>query len=157
MIVYLVIYVVTGFLTWSLLLTIESFFNGENTKTIADTSNFFKLNGAFSLVIASSFFSLAGIPPFCGFYAKFSVLCSVINASFFFYAIVAFLISVISCFYYLRLIKNAFFEKHLKWFSYIRFDILNSFTISVFTILLTGLFINPAPLLFAAQKMILFF
>jgi NADH-quinone oxidoreductase subunit N len=89
-------------------------FNGENTKTLADISNFFKLNASFSLVIASAFFSLAGIPPFSGFYAKLSVLCSVVNASFFFYAIVAFLVSVVSCFYYLRVIKNAYFEKHLK-------------------------------------------
>jgi len=132
-------------------------FNGENTKTLADISNFFKLNGAFSLVIASAFFSLAGIPPFSGFYAKLSVLCSVVNASFFFYAIVAFLVSVVSCFYYLRVIKNAYFEKHLKSFSYIRLDSLNSFFVSILTSLLAGLFVNPNPLLLTAQKMILFF
>jgi NADH-quinone oxidoreductase subunit N len=154
---YLFVYTITGFLTWSIVLILESDFNSNNTKTIADISNFFKLNFSFSIIIAAAFFSLAGTPPFVGFYAKLSILCSVINSSAFFYAFVAFLTSVISCFYYLRIIKNSFFEKHFEWFSYINFNVLISYSLSTINFLMVGLFINPNLILSLTQRIVFLF
>jgi len=112
---YFYVYTITGFLTWSIVLALETNFNfNNNSKTIADISNFVRVNFPFSIIGASSFFSLAGIPPFVGFYSKLLVVCSVINSSSFLFSFFSFIASVISCFFYLRIIKNFFFEKHLK-------------------------------------------
>lgn len=55
-------------------------------------------------------FSLAGIPPTVGFYAKFAVIEAAINAQFVWLAVVAVLTSVIGAFYYLRVVKLMYFD-----------------------------------------------
>lgn len=55
-------------------------------------------------------FSLAGVPPLLGFYAKFLILQNVVAAGYPKLAIVALIFSVIGSFYYLRVIKNMYFE-----------------------------------------------
>jgi NADH-quinone oxidoreductase subunit N len=67
-----------------------------------------------SIIFSFTLFSLAGIPPLVGFYAKFCVFHSAINCGYFFIAIFIILTSVISAFYYLRLIKKIYFENSLK-------------------------------------------
>ncbi len=56
-------------------------------------------------------FSMAGVPPTVGFYAKFSVLNAVIQAGYTWLAIIAVLFSLIGAFYYLRIIKLMYFDK----------------------------------------------
>jgi NADH-quinone oxidoreductase subunit N len=55
-------------------------------------------------------FSLAGIPPLAGFFAKFYIFTAVIEQSMFFLAIVGLLSTVIAAFYYLRIIKIIYFD-----------------------------------------------
>jgi len=55
-------------------------------------------------------FSLAGIPPTVGFYAKFTVIQAAVNAQFTWLAVVAVLTSVIGAFYYLRVVKLMYFD-----------------------------------------------
>ena len=55
-------------------------------------------------------FSMAGIPFFIGFFAKFSVLQAVVAAGYMWLAIVAVLFSLIGAFYYLRVIKVMYFD-----------------------------------------------
>jgi NADH-quinone oxidoreductase subunit N len=55
-------------------------------------------------------FSLAGIPPTIGFYAKFAVLEAAVNQGFVWLAVVAVLTSVIGAFYYLRIVKLMYFD-----------------------------------------------
>ncbi len=56
-------------------------------------------------------FSLAGIPPLAGFFAKFYIFMAVIEQSMYFLAIVGLLSTVVAAFYYLRLIKIIYFDK----------------------------------------------
>ncbi len=56
-------------------------------------------------------FSLAGIPPLAGFFAKFYIFMAVIEKSMYFLAIVGLLSTVVAAFYYLRLIKIIYFDK----------------------------------------------
>ena len=56
-------------------------------------------------------FSLAGIPPTVGFYAKLSVLQAVVNAGYVWLAVVAVIFSLIGAFYYLRVVKLMYFDK----------------------------------------------
>ena len=69
---------------------------------------------AFSFLII--FFSLAGIPPLAGFFAKFYIFMSVIEAKMYVLAIIGLLTTVISAFYYLRIIKIIYFDKPRKPF-----------------------------------------
>jgi NADH-quinone oxidoreductase subunit N len=56
-------------------------------------------------------FSLAGIPPTLGFYAKFSVLQAAVDAGFTWLAVVAVMASLIGAFYYLRIVKLMYFDE----------------------------------------------
>jgi len=69
---------------------------------------------AFSFLII--LFSLAGIPPLAGFFAKFYIFMSVIEAQMYMLAIIGLLTTVISAFYYLRIIKLIYFDKPKKPF-----------------------------------------
>jgi len=55
--------------------------------------------------------SMIGIPPFAGFYAKWSVLSSLVEANMIYTAIIAILMTVVAAFYYLRVIWFIYFEK----------------------------------------------
>jgi NADH-quinone oxidoreductase subunit N len=56
-------------------------------------------------------FSMAGIPPTVGFYAKFSVLQAVIEAGYVWLAVAAVMFSLIGAFYYLRIVKLMYFDE----------------------------------------------
>jgi NADH-quinone oxidoreductase subunit N len=58
-------------------------------------------------------FSLAGIPPTVGFYAKLAVLQSVVNAGMLWLAVLAVMLSLIGAFYYLRIVKTVYFDDPL--------------------------------------------
>lgn len=63
-----------------------------------------------AISLAAIMFSMAGIPPLAGFFAKFYILLSVVGKGFFALAIIAVLSSVISAFYYLRIVKIIYFD-----------------------------------------------
>ena len=56
-------------------------------------------------------FSMAGVPPTIGFYAKLSVIQSIVNADLVWLAVLAVIFSIIGAFYYLRIIKLMYFDK----------------------------------------------
>src|SRR5690606_22055649 len=64
-----------------------------------------KTNPILALSLTILMFSMTGIPPLGGFFAKFYVILAVISNGFYFLAVIALLSSVISAFYYLRIIK----------------------------------------------------
>ena len=63
-----------------------------------------------SLSLLIILFSLAGIPPLAGFFAKFYIFMAVIEQSMFFLAIIGLLSTVVAAFYYLRIIKIIYFD-----------------------------------------------
>ena len=106
---YLIIYLITTFGIFAVLLNLRTV-EGEFTKISQFNGLRFKSNSK-SISMLVFFFSLAGIPPFAGFFAKFFILSASITDGFFFLSIVAVLSSVIAAFYYLTIIKNMFFNK----------------------------------------------
>ena len=64
----------------------------------------------YALIMLFIMFSLAGVPPFVGFYAKFAVLQAAVDAGYVWVAGVALLFSVIGAFYYLRVVKVMYFD-----------------------------------------------
>jgi NADH-quinone oxidoreductase subunit N len=65
----------------------------------------------FALMMLILMFSMAGIPPLAGFYAKLTVIKAVIDVDLLFVAVIAMVTSVIGAFYYLRVIKVMYFDK----------------------------------------------
>jgi len=65
----------------------------------------------FAGMMAIFMFSLAGLPPFIGFWAKFGVIQAVLGASYTWLAVVAVLFSVIGAYYYLRIVKLMYFDE----------------------------------------------
>ncbi len=106
---YLIIYLITTFGIFAVLLNLRSV-DGEFIK-ISQLNGLRFTSNSKSISMLVFFFSLAGIPPFAGFFAKFFILSASITDGFFFLSIVAVLSSVIAAFYYLTIIKNMFFNK----------------------------------------------
>ena len=63
------------------------------------------------MIISIILFSLAGIPPLAGFFAKFYVLYAAVEAELYYLALFGVLSSVVSAFYYLRIVKVMYFEE----------------------------------------------
>ncbi|MDC3102176.1 NADH-quinone oxidoreductase subunit NuoN, partial [Candidatus Pelagibacter sp.] len=101
-IIYISIYVVMNLALFSCLLMLKR--NDQYYEDIDDLSGLSKNHPLLSLSLLIILFSLAGIPPLAGFFAKFYVFKAVIEQSMYFLAIVGLLSTVIAAFYYLRII-----------------------------------------------------
>ena len=138
-IVYISIYFVMNLGLFSFLLMMKR--NDQYFDTIEDLSGLSKNHPALSLCLLVILFSLAGIPPLAGFFAKFYVFKSVIEQSMYFLAIVGLLSTVIAAFYYLRIIKVIYFDiEKEKYDSDQNIFLKISLTFSTFLILLYFLF-----------------
>lgn len=111
-----------------------------------------------SFSFAISLFSLAGIPPLIGFFAKFKVLFSLISSGFYFVAIIIILFSVLSAFYYLRIIQIIHFDSFVTKVNSNSDNQINtvfSITIACITLLLVLFILNPSPLLNSIHQLTL--
>jgi len=98
-------------------------------------------------ILALSFliilFSLAGIPPLAGFFAKFYIFTSVIESKMYALAIIGLVTTVISAFYYLRIIKIIYFDKPKKEFD-ISYDLGLKISLAISSLLVLTYFIYPS-------------
>tara|TARA_Y100000590_G_scaffold421015_1_gene524270 strand:- start:3328 stop:4740 length:1413 start_codon:yes stop_codon:yes gene_type:complete len=113
-IIYLTIYLVMNLGTFGCIFMMKR----ENIfyENISDLSGLSKNHPMLSLSFLILLFSLAGIPPLAGFFAKFYVFMAVIESKMYALAIIGLLTTVISAFYYLRIIKIIYFDKPKKPF-----------------------------------------
>jgi len=143
-IVYVSIYIVMNLGFFSCLLMMKK--NDLYFETIEDLSGLSKNHPILSLCFLIVLFSLAGIPPLAGFFAKFYIFKSVIEQSMYFLAIVGLLSTVIAAFYYLRIIKVIYFDEQREKYDTDHSNWLKvSLTLSTLLILLY--FIFPSKLL----------
>jgi NADH-quinone oxidoreductase subunit N len=78
---------------------------------ISSLSGLSKTNPVMALCLSLLMFSSAGIPPLAGFFSKFYIISATISSGFLILAIIAIIFSVVSAFYYLRIIKIIYFDK----------------------------------------------
>lgn len=105
---YVITYVLMTLGTFAMIMILcRSGFDAEN---ISDFKGLSKRNGWYAFMTMIMMFSLAGIPPMVGFYAKLAVLQSVISAGFVWVAVAAVVFSLIGAFYYLRIVKFMYFD-----------------------------------------------
>ena len=148
-VLYISIYLVMnlGFFSCLFMLKRDDKFHEE----IDDLSGLSKNHPLISLSLLVILFSLAGIPPLAGFFAKFYIFKAVLDQSMYYLAIIGLLSTVIAAFYYLRIVKIMYFdiekEKYDKDYNYgLKFTLMFS------TILILFYFIYPSKLIEIISK-----
>jgi NADH-quinone oxidoreductase subunit N len=116
---------------------------GKYCEKISDLSGISKKNPILSICLLIILFSLAGIPPLAGFFAKFYVFMAVIKENMYALAIVGLLSTVVSAFYYLRIIKVIYFDELQLPFDNIK-NLSISFTLFISCLILVSFFIYPS-------------
>ena len=108
-IIYLCIYIAMNVGIFSILLSLKS--NNKYIERISNLSGLSKSNPIISFVLTIMMFSMAGIPPFAGFFAKFYIFISAIESNLFFLALIGVFSSVVAAFYYIRIVKVMYFDE----------------------------------------------
>ncbi|MBW8760643.1 MAG: NADH-quinone oxidoreductase subunit NuoN [Burkholderiales bacterium] len=109
---YIITYVLTTLGTFGLIMVLAR--NGFESEEISDLSGLGKRSPWIAGVMSLFMFSLAGIPPLVGFYAKFAVLQALVstgNQTYIVLAVIAVLLSLVGAYYYLRVVKTMFFDE----------------------------------------------
>jgi len=148
-ILYLSIYIIMNLGFFSVLLMLKR--NNQYFEDIKDLSGLSQHHPLLALSLLLILFSLAGIPPLAGFFAKFYVFKSVIEQSMYFLAIIGLVTTVIAAFFYLRIIKIIYFDKEIEKYDtdhiiWLKFSLLFS------TILILFYFIYPSQLVEVVAK-----
>ena len=149
--VYFIIYIISILNIWSIYI----YFNNK-IKYLSDLSYIYKYNKTLGFSFIITMFSMAGVPPMAGFLAKFYSFFVCIENNFYLLATVGVLLSIICTFYYIRFLKIIYFENNTKYL------ILNhnlskttAIVISLTSILLFYIFINPSSIFIIAHKIAL--
>tara|TARA_Y100000591_G_scaffold137780_1_gene118247 strand:- start:4148 stop:5566 length:1419 start_codon:yes stop_codon:yes gene_type:complete len=148
-VIYITIYILMNLGFFSCLLMMRR--NNEYYEELDDLSGLSKNHPLLSISMLIILFSLAGIPPMAGFFAKFYIFKSVLEQSMYFLAIVGLLSTVIAAFYYLRIIKIIYFDKEKESYDkdhslWLKFSLVSS------TILILVYFIFPSRLIEIVSK-----
>jgi len=109
---YLMQYSITNLDAFFVVLALGYLIQGSDVSFISQLKGQFQANPILGLSLAICLFSMAGIPPLVGFFAKYRVLYSAIENGYYFLAIVGILASVVSAAYYLRVIRVIHFDSY---------------------------------------------
>ena len=120
--------------------------NNQYYEEIGDLSGLSKNHPLLSLSLLIILFSLAGIPPLAGFFAKFYIFKAVLEQSMYFLAIVGLLSTVVAAFYYLRIIKIIYFDEEKEKYDQDH-NMWLKFSLAFSTILILFYFIFPSQLI----------
>ncbi|OQP85584.1 NADH-quinone oxidoreductase subunit N [Rhizobium rhizosphaerae] len=84
--------------------------DGEHVENVSDLAGLSQTNPFMAVILTALMFSLAGIPPLAGFFAKYFVFLAAIEAKLYALAIIGVLASVVGAYYYLRVVKLMWFD-----------------------------------------------
>jgi NADH-quinone oxidoreductase subunit N len=146
-IIYLAIYLAMTLGTFACILSMRR--HGRMVEDIDQLAGLSNTSPMMAFLLAMLLFSLAGIPPLAGFFAKFYVFLAAINAGLYALAVIGVLLSVVGAYYYLRIVKIMYFDAPAE-----RFEPMPGLLATVLGV--SGLFIlfyfvYPAPLVNVAE------
>ncbi|MEX2167222.1 MAG: NADH-quinone oxidoreductase subunit NuoN [Methyloceanibacter sp.] len=141
-IVYLAIYLVMTLGTFACILAMRR--GGCEVEDIDQLSGLSRTSPFMAFMLALLLFSLAGIPPLAGFFAKFYVFLAAIHAGLYALAVIGVLLSVVGAYYYLRIVKLMYFDAPAERFEPMYPSLAAVLGASGLFILLY--FVYPAPL-----------
>ena len=154
---YLFLYMIAGLCIWSifLLLQLKYKYTKKQNKDLTDLNLLSKSNNILALFFSTVLLSIAGLPPMIGFLVKIGIFLVSIEASMYFVAIISILCSVISTFYYIRIVKIMYFENSVAGKLY--YPIKSNISILVVCLFyfLLFLFVNPTLIYLFSYKITL--
>jgi len=146
--VYLAIYVAMTLGSFAIILAMKR--NGQSVEQISDFAGLSRTNPMLAFLFAMFLFSLAGVPPLAGFFAKWYVFVAAIKAGLFTLAVIGVLASVVGAFYYLSIVKVMYFDEPLTPLDPVRVELRTVLAVTgVFNILFFAL---PGPLVSVAAS-----
>ena len=113
-IIYISIYVIMNIGAFSCLYLLKK--DGQYKENISDLSGISKKHPVLAISFLIILFSLAGVPPLGGFFAKFYVFVAVLEQQMYTLAIIGLVTTVMSAFYYLKIIKTIYFDDNVITF-----------------------------------------
>jgi NADH-quinone oxidoreductase subunit N len=144
--VYMAIYVTMTLGTFACILAMRR--NGQMVEQISDLAGLARTSPTMAFFFAMLLFSLAGIPPLAGFFAKFYVFLAAIKAGLFTLAVIGVVTSVVGAYYYLAIVKTMYFDEPAKAFEPMPHELKAVLAVTgLFNLLF---FVYPAPLVDAA-------
>ncbi len=145
-VVYMAIYLTMTLGTFACILAMRR--DGAMVEEIADLAGLARTSPAMAFFLAMLLFSLAGVPPLAGFFAKFYVFLAAIKAGLYTLAVIGVLASVVGAYYYLMIIKVMYFDEPKPSFAPMPGELKTVLAVTgLFNLLF---FAYPAPLLNAA-------
>ena len=143
---YIAIYVAMTLGSFAVIMAIKR--NGQSFEKISDFSGLSRTNPLLAFFFAMLLFSLAGVPPLAGFFAKWYVFVAAIKGGLFTLSVIGVLTSVVGAYYYLLIVKTMYFDEPLATLDPVRIELRTVLAISgIFNILF---FAYPGPLVSAA-------
>jgi len=146
-IVYLAIYLAMTLGTFACILAMRR--HGRMVEDIDQLAGLSTTSPMMAFLLAMLLFSLAGIPPLAGFFAKFYVFLAAINAGLYALAVIGVLLSVVGAYYYLRIVKIVYFDAPVE-----RFEPMPGLLAAVLGasgLFILFYFVYPAPLVNVAE------
>ncbi len=144
--VYMAIYLAMTVGTFAVILSMRR--SEGMVEEISDLAGLARTNPPLAFFLALLLFSLAGIPPLAGFFAKYYVFLGAIKAGLYGLAVIGVLASVVGAYYYLLIVKTMYFDEPAKNFKPVPFELKAMLGIAgLFNLLY---FVYPAPLITAA-------
>jgi NADH-quinone oxidoreductase subunit N len=114
MLVYLAIYLFMNIGTFAVILCMRR--QGQLVEEIEDLAGLSRTQPALALALAIFMFSMAGIPPLAGFFAKFYIFMAAIDAGLYYLAVIGVVASVVGAYYYVRIVKLMYFDDAIAAF-----------------------------------------
>lgn len=145
--IYLVMYAAMTLGAFAAILTMRV--NGKPVENISDLAGLARNNGVTAFFLAMLMFSLAGVPPLGGFFAKLYVFLPAVEAGLYPLAVVGVLASAVAAYYYLRIVKVMYFDEPAPAFDPSPLTLRGVLAVS--TVFLLGFWVYPAPLTTAAS------
>ena len=146
-IIYLAIYLAMTLGTFACILAMRR--HGRMVEDIDQLAGLSNTSPMMAFLLAMLLFSLAGIPPLAGFFAKFYVFLAAINAGLYALAVIGVLLSVVGAYYYLRIVKIMYFDAPVE-----RFEPMPGLLAAVLGasgLFILFYFVYPAPLVNVAE------
>jgi NADH-quinone oxidoreductase subunit N len=153
LLLYIVIYMITSLGIWSTVLSLEFQNRYGRVKYLTDLTALSKTNPLMAITISLIMFSMAGVPPLAGFFAKMYIFLAAIDSSLYLLAVVAVLTSCVGAYYYMRLIKIMYFEKASTWNAFNTIDREKSLILGLSTTFILLFILMPQPFLLAWHEM----
>jgi hypothetical protein len=156
---YFIIYILSGLAIWSIILILrlkKKNSSEKHNKDLGDFSILKESNIVLAYASVITLFTIAGIPPTVGFLAKIYIFLSLTTASLYFIALISIVSTVISTFYYIRILKTIFFENLLVGKLFYPIYSKNIIICNFLFLLLLFLFVSPEFISFYSYKTTLY-